>query len=77
MAINAWEYFRSASRELVVTRSSGSLARMATSDSPMRSRSLRDSLSIAPMSAPSSDAFSRTEVRTWPSVADTRLAERT
>jgi len=75
-AINAWEYFRNASREPVVTRSSGSLARMARAI-PDALRQLARQLVDRSISAPSSDAFSRTEVSTRPSLAAITLAERT
>src|SRR5207249_977980 len=42
LAFRACEYLRSASSDPVVTCSSGSLARIARSDSPIRSRSLAE-----------------------------------
>ena len=54
LARTPWEYLRSASSDLVVTCSSGSLARMVLSDSPMRSRRRCDKRSTAAMMAPSS-----------------------
>ena len=71
------EYFRSASSERVVTCSSGSLARIVFSDSPMRSRSLCERRSTAAMIAPSSCAVSRSETSAVPSAADTSSADTT
>ncbi len=58
----------------MVTCSSGRLARMVTNDSPIRSRSLPDSRSIALSSSPGLSAVSRTAARARPSTAETRLA---
>ena len=77
LARSAWEYFRSAASEPVVTCSSGSLARIVLSDSPMRSRSRLDSRSTASMMAPSSLAFSRKETSVAPSAAETSSADST
>ena len=71
------EYLRSASSEVVVTCSSGSLERIVLSDSPMRSRSRLDRRSTASMIAPSSRAFSRSATSTAPSAGATSSAAST
>ena len=73
-ARSAWEYFRSASSEGVVTSSSGTPARIERSDSPMPSRTLRDSRSTAAMSSEGWVADSRSARACVPSAALTTRA---
>ena len=65
---------RSASSELVVTRSSGSPERIERSDSPIRSRRRLDSRSMAGSSAAASAAVSRSATSSAPSSALTTRA---